>query len=266
MSNIFQEVLNDVNGVEENLLGPSYPYYKNIRTPAEIGMGSEGTMDQLGKDIQGLIAYTNVLVSGQHLKGYPDASVPGGPLGNKFFMKTGAKCMACKDPNSCNQCGSDPSNCPQVDRYIYIDNVPDGNIPFISSGLGVNFSSFEGLIPGAMGNLNVLNPFAILGAFTSGATPPCMEITMQVIDNSNNSSMQTQYVTLTDIKNMDACTFPNHKGNPASGAPCVQTFENRKKKNKKVSMKLSKNLFEKLYFACLSLLGIYILYSLMRKK
>jgi hypothetical protein len=93
-----------------------------------------------------------------------------------------------------------------------------------------------------------------------------MQITMEVIDNSNNSKMQTEYVTLTDIQNMDPCTFPNNKGNPASGAPCIQTFENRKKKKKKASMKLSKNLFEQIYFACISLLGIYILYSLMRKK
>ena len=30
MSNIFQEVLTDAQGVEQRLLGPSYPYYKNI--------------------------------------------------------------------------------------------------------------------------------------------------------------------------------------------------------------------------------------------
>ena len=28
----------------------------------------------------------------------------------------------------------------EVDRYIYVNNVPQGNVPFISSGLGVNFT------------------------------------------------------------------------------------------------------------------------------
>jgi hypothetical protein len=32
MSNLFEQVLTDVNGVEKKLLGPTYPYYKNIKT------------------------------------------------------------------------------------------------------------------------------------------------------------------------------------------------------------------------------------------
>ncbi len=32
MSNIFEEVLNDVNGVQSLLLGPTYPYYNNINS------------------------------------------------------------------------------------------------------------------------------------------------------------------------------------------------------------------------------------------
>ena len=51
MSNLFQEVLTDARGVEERLLGPTYPYYKNIKTPSEIGMSDKGTISALGKDI-----------------------------------------------------------------------------------------------------------------------------------------------------------------------------------------------------------------------
>ena len=32
MSDLFKEVLDDAKGVEEKLLGPTYPYYKNIKT------------------------------------------------------------------------------------------------------------------------------------------------------------------------------------------------------------------------------------------
>jgi hypothetical protein len=74
------------------------------------------------------------------------------------------------------------------DRYIYIDNIPDGSIPFISQGLGMNFSEFRGLIPGAMGDLSVLNPFTIMQSFLSGSTPPCQKLTMETIDNNNNKS------------------------------------------------------------------------------
>ena len=118
MSNLFEEVLKDAKGVEERLLGPTYPYYTNIKTPKEIGMSDKGTIKQMSKDIEGLIQYVELLVTGKS-----KASSTGKPLGNKFFLKTGAKCGAidsCTDPN-------DPSTCQKVDRYMYINNIPEGN-------------------------------------------------------------------------------------------------------------------------------------------
>jgi hypothetical protein len=47
--NMFDEVLNDAKGMEEKLLGPPYPYYKNIKAPNEIGMSDKGTIQQMGK-------------------------------------------------------------------------------------------------------------------------------------------------------------------------------------------------------------------------
>jgi hypothetical protein len=254
MSNLFQEVLTDAKGVEAKLLGPTYPYYKNIKTPTQIGMSDKGTIQQMGKDINGLIQYVEVLVTGNS-----KASTTGGPLGNKFFLKTGAKCAAidkCTDP-------SNISTCQQTDRYIYIDNVPSGNIPFISSGLGVNFSEFKGLIPGSMGNLNVLNPFAIMRAFLSGSTPPCQEITMQTIDINNNKSSESNYVTLSDIQNMDPCIFTNGK-NPVTGTSCKESFKTGVAAN--ASPVMSDDPIEQLYFASLSCIGIYILYRIMEKS
>jgi len=254
MSNIFQEVLTDAKGVEERLLGPAYPYYKNIKTPSQLGMSDKGTIQQMTKDINGLINYVELLVTGKS-----KASTTGGPLGNKFFLQTGAKCGAidkCTDAN-------DSSSCENVNRYIYVDNVPQGNIPFISSGLGVNFSEFKGLIPGAMGNLNVLNPFAIMRAFMSGSTPPCQEITMQTIDVNNNKSSETHYVTLVDVENMDPCTFPNNK-NPVTGAKCVETFKSDIATD--AGHIMSDDPIDQLYFASLGIIGIYILYNFMKKS
>jgi hypothetical protein len=254
MSNIFEEVLQDAQGVEQKLLGPSYPYYKNIKMPSQMGMSDKGTIQQMAKDVAGLISYVELLVSGSG-----SASATGGPLGNKFFLQTGAKCAAidsCSDPN-------DVSTCKQVDRFIYIDNVPDGNIPFISSGLGVNFSEFKGLIPGAMGNLNVLNPFAIMRAFLSGSTPPCQPLTMQTISVNNAKSSETQYVTLADIGNMDPCTFPNNK-NPVTNANCKETFQNQSQNQNEI--KIPDDPLAQIYFASLSVLGIFILYRIMEKS
>lgn len=245
MSNVFQEVLQNAQGVQEKLLGPTYPYYKNIKTPTEIGMSDKGTIKQMGKNIDGLINYVELLVTGKS-----KASATGGPLGNKFFLKTGGKCL-------------DDATNNQVDRYIYVNNVPQGNIPFISDGLGVNFSEFKGLIPGAMGNLNVLNPFAILQSFLSGATPPCQELTMQTIDVSNNKSSETQYVTLVDIQNMDPCTFPDKK-NPVSGAKCKEAFQSSIATD--ASPVMSDNPIDQVYFASLGAIGLYVLYRLMEKS
>jgi len=253
MSNIFQEVLTDAQGVQNRLLGPTYPYYKNIKTPSQIGMSDKGTLQQMGKDINGLIQYVELLVSGKS-----SASATGGPLGNKFFLQTGAKCSAV---DTCN----DPSGCQQTDRYIYVNNVPQGNIPFISSGMGVNFSEFKGLIPGAMGNLNVLNPFAIMSAFMSGATPPCQQITMQTIDVNNNKSSESHYVTLSDISNMDPCSFPNKK-NPVTGVKCKESFQPNMDSSSFDTAPFPEDPLEQAYFAGLAGIGIYMLYRVMEKS
>jgi len=254
MSNIFDEVLNSASDVEEKLLGPTYPYYKNIKMPSQIGMSDEGSLAALGKDINGLIQYVEVLVTGNS-----QASATGGPLGNKFFLKTGGKCAAinkCADPN-------DYSTCEKVDRYIYVNNVPVGNIPFISQGLGVNFSEFKGLIPGTMGNLNVLNPFAIMQSFLSGSTPACQELTMQTINNDNLKSSETHYVTLVDIKNMDPCIFPN-KRNDLANKNCNEAFQTGVAKD--AAPVLPEDPLAQLYFASLAGVGLYILYRLMEKS
>lgn len=244
-NNIFQTVLTDAVGVENELLGPAYPYYKNINSPSSsnMNMSSDGTLSALGQDIEGLIAYVQLLVEGGG-----NASVPGGPLGNKYFLKTGAKCV-------------DTETNEQVDRYIYVDNVPTGNIPFVSSALGTDFTQFEGLIPGAMSDLNVFNPYAILQSFLSGSTPKCQSLTMQTISNNNVPGTETQYVTLTDIQNMDPCTFPN-KSNPISGKGCstIEGFNNKK------SIKLPKDGIVQMYYASLAILGIFIIYKVMEKS
>jgi hypothetical protein len=246
--NMFKEVLTNAKAAEEKYIGPDYPYYKYIRTPSEIGMSGKGSLSQLGKDIDGLISYVELLVSGGG-----KASATGQPLGNKFFLKTGGKC-------------TDKSTGQEVDRYIYINNVPAGNIPFISSGVGVNFSEFKGLIPGTISNLNAFNPMEMFQAFLSGSKPDCQELTMETIDIYNNKSTESNFVTLVDIQNMDPCIFKDKK-NPINGNQCRETFTNLKSATKCYTcFKIPSDPISQVYFASLSALGLYILYKIMLKN
>jgi hypothetical protein len=141
--------------------------------------------------------------------------------------------------------------------------VPQGNIPFISSGMGMNFSDLKGLIPGTMGNLNVLNPFAIMQAFMSGSTPDCSAVKLETINNDNLSITETHYVTIVDQANMDPCNFLDGK-NPFNGNQCKEIFSNMQKLEPAVF--LPDDPMVQVYFAILGLLGLYILYCLMKKK
>lgn len=250
-NNIFQEVLKNAKAAEEKYIGPDYPYYKYIKTPSEIGISGAGSLSQLGKDIDGLINYVELLVSGGG-----KASATGQPLGNKFFLKTGGKCTDVKT-------GQD------VDRYIYIDNVPAGNIPFISSGVGVNFSEFKGLIPGTISNLNAFNPMEMFQSFLAGSKPDCQEVKMETIDIYNNKSTESHFVTLIDLKNMDPCIFPDKKNNFTDPVKvCRETFTNLNENNNQcyTCYKIPKDPLSQLYFASVGILGVYILYGIMTKN
>jgi len=241
---MFQEVLTNAKAVEEKYIGPDYPYYKYIKTPSEMGMTDKGSLSSLGKDIDGLKSYVELLVSGSG-----NASATGQPLGNKFFLNTNSKC-------------SDKTTGQDVDRYIYINNVPAGNIPIISSGIGVNFSEFKGLIPGTISNLNAFNPMEMFQAFLSGSKPECQEIKMETIDIYNNKSTESHFVTTIDIQNMDPCIFQD-KTNPITNNQCRETFSNLS--NIK-TFKIPDDSTSQLYFASLGFLGIYILYKIMLKN
>jgi hypothetical protein len=203
--NRFDKAASDPAGLQQELLGGPYSYSDQIKGPAEIGMSSKGTLKALAKDIQGIQKYIQLLVTGKS-----KASKTGGPLGDKYFLKTGGKCM-------------DPVTKQKQDRYIYINNVPQGNIPLISSAAGMNFSDFRGLIPGMVSNMGAINPVAILGAFRAGSTPECQKVTLQTINNQNQKSTETHYVTTVDLQNMDPCTFRN-KVNPVTKIKCRQGF------------------------------------------
>ena len=240
-----------------SLVGPSYDYWKGIKQPSEMGMSPGFSLGALATNVDGLLSYVEVLISGTG-----QASVTGKPLGNKFFLKTTGKCSetsvakwkkerdddeawnqayaevenrlgakkitedeATKLKNALNEQKKERDESREqdkkiVDRWIYVNNIPDGSIPFIASGAdGRTFNDLRGLIPGALGNLGALNPSQLFNGFTAGTHPACSEITLETVDNDNVKRSETRHVALVEMVEMNPCSFPN-RVNPASGKSC----------------------------------------------
>lgn len=240
MSNFFSDVLGNLDGLEEDILGPDYPYYKYVNSPQKMGLGPEGS--KIATNLGGLIAYTEILASGGG-----KASATGKPLGSKFFLKTGAKCK-------------DKKTGEKVQRSMYINNVPDGSIPFISNMTGARFSALEGLIPGVLSDMANLNPLSIFQSFMIGNNPECQAVTMETIDSNNVRKDETAFVTTTDLQNMNPCWFKNGK-NIVTGGRCEEGFSNIKSR-----ADFPDDTLIKIYYSALGLFGIYILMKLYTKK
>ena len=238
-------------------LGESYDYWKSIKQPSAMGMSPGFSLDALATNVDGLLSYVEVLISGTG-----NASVTGRPLGNKFFLKTMGKCsettaekwkkereedekwdkeyeevgvqedaqkitsdQATKLKNALNEDKKKreekrAGEKKKVARYIYVNNIPDGAIPFISNSAdGQTMDDLRGLIPGALGNLGALNPVQLFNGFTAGTYPDCAEVTLQTVNNNNIKENKRRHIALVEMVEMNPCHFPNGR-NPASGKPC----------------------------------------------
>jgi hypothetical protein len=209
----------------------TYPYSNYILSPDRLGASPNAKA--LGNDVKALISYVEVLVSGN------SNAQTVSPLGNKYFMDTGGTC-------------NDASGVSQT-RYVYINNVPDGNIPFISSAMGEDMTSFEGLVPGVLGDIAYMNPAKLFTAFNKET--PCQQIKMPIRDISNNTSEDTQYVCNSDIQDYDPCWFSN-RVNPVTNKSCSQGMTTRTLPNDKMVQ---------VYAASIYLLGAYILFRMVQK-
>jgi hypothetical protein len=240
-----------------SLLGPSYDYWKSIKQPSEMGMSPGFSLGALATNVDGLLSYVEVLISGSG-----NASVTGKPLGNKFFLPTSGQCSettaekwkkerdedalwekayeevenkegakqittdeATKLKNALNELKKQrdekrAGEKKKVKRWIYVNNIPDGTIPFIASGSdGRTFDDLRGLIPGALGNLGALNPVQLFNGFTAGTYPDCAEVTLQTVNNDNVRSSERHHVALVEMVELNPCWFPGGY-NPASGKRC----------------------------------------------
>lgn len=181
-----------------------YHYYKQIKTPTQLGMSGDGGMGSLSSNIAAIEDYVNLLVAGDS-----QASTTGRVLGNKYFVDTNATCK--------NEKGED------VSRSIYIDNVPSGKSSFLTEPMNVIFGGSQGLVPGIFEDLMVLNPESIVSAFEQTSTPQCSSVNAKVIDQNGTLTYQTNYVSNEDIKGISACNFKDGV-NPITGEKCSEGF------------------------------------------
>lgn len=258
--------------------GPDYPYVKYINGTRRMRMGPRWS--NIANNVSGLAAYVQILVEGGGR-----ASRTGQPLGNKFFLKTAGKCKAVdgnskpikvKSKTKKDENGKPVEEQLMADRYMFVNNIPMGKIPLISSAAGgANFSTFRGLIPGMLSNLNVLNPGDLFKSFTMAAEPKCAKIRMQTVDVNNAKRNESFFVPITEIKMIDPCLFPD-KYNRFSKKRCVESFENMDdefaSKSEEVlpvsftEMLTSGDPVAKFYYVMIAFLMTYIVHRLIKKR
>ena len=180
----------------------NYEYYKYVKTPKEMGIETGDSLSNVSTGVGGLFSYVKLLVEGDSR-----ASTTGKPLGNKYFLKTAQDC-------------TNTENNQTVKRSLYFDNVPSGNLGLFKD-TGNENTDFRGLIPGAIEDVMSIGKIDFFGAFSNFDVPSCQAITLKTIDVNNNAGTDTQYVTLSDIKEISPCNFPGRE-NPQTKDKCTR--------------------------------------------
>tara|TARA_Y100000780_G_C13694281_1_gene420781 strand:+ start:5049 stop:5801 length:753 start_codon:yes stop_codon:yes gene_type:complete len=249
--NFFNDVVTDMDKLEEEFLGPDYNYIKFINSPDDLGMSSDGSMKALKNDVEGIVSYVELLISGSGR-----GSKTGKPLGDRFFLKTGGQCKDYKTGKL-------------VQRDMYIDNVPDGTIPGLSEITGMKFDEFKGFIPGIFSNLDAINPLKMFSAFMEGEHPICAEVSLPVIDKNNNTSKQSGHIPITELKELSSSYVTPEMRDALNKSVNKEGFVNLDEisnliYNKKENS-LKQDAFSNIYLISISLLLLYISYKFMSK-
>jgi hypothetical protein len=172
------------NAVLDKALGPSFDYLQTIKSPQDKGVGSEGTMDQVGTNASAIFSYVDNLIVGPK-------------VGNQFFKDTGGMCQL---PDGT-----------VVPRSSYTNNKLGGDDA--AAILGSSFqkavagSGFDGIIPGAGGDLAAMNPLKIMNGLVLDGVPPCKAWTCPTTDIQTgvDQGPQTKFLATSLEFNMSPC-------------------------------------------------------------
>jgi hypothetical protein len=183
-----------------------YDYAKQIRPPHDVGITDKGTWDQVGKNIQGLESYFQVLSKGGGKASKVAASARNGGMGNRYFVPAMGNC----------------SN--EKPRYIYMDHVPTKR-----SAQSFIFSEEVGFIPGLTNNvLQAMDPDNIVNA-VSGEAPECVEVELTQVNSIGQPiGAEKRWVSESDARDIDACWFSSGTNKYADDKhkTCKDSFAN----------------------------------------
>jgi hypothetical protein len=242
------------NAEAGSLTTPEYDYSNQIKTPAEMGMSAKGDITTMESDFKGLASYIKVLLGGGGDAQKGDGMAKYRPLGNKYFLQTGAKC---KDVN-----GKD------VERSIYINNRPTGESAFSVDDEMGGGGGGKGIVPGILEKLGDLNPMNMFQAFTEGTDPKCRAVNMEVINSDNIVSYENKYIIDAELKKMSPCWFKknanNQKVNPVTGDICTIKDGFTTEKNSIADM--PDDILIKIYYTSIGLLLLYMFTRILIKK
>ena len=201
--------MDDFKSDISEFLGTSYDYTKDIENPNQMSVSGSGSVDSLWNNVGSIASYVDTLTFGNKTLSSPFRNTPNQePLGAKFFVKSG-------------KCGdSSVEECKGKDRYLYINNIPDGKIPCLEQlGIKLPATNFQGLVPGMLSNIVEINPIGIFNSL-AGKGDISSKCEIRTEDIGSNSSFQKE-------------TRCSPKSQPVQCLPAVfENFENKNKNNK----------------------------------
>lgn len=254
---------------EYGYIPESYNYATKIISPDELQqkgqIGING--NHLTNNVNAMVSYIDLNLGGNSLNGI-HVTENNNVLGNKYFLKTFLKCKDIETKKS-------------VGRMLYINNVPTGKFKLLGGGK----TSFRGLLPGIVSNIENLNPFDAFQELMGSSTPDCVKIKLEEIgDDGKPIKSKPQYITLRDLEDMlDMDEHITQDNKPQYNRECISNWDKGKKEcnvdyqgfgNRLYNNKLinqnneaikttaqSKSMYY-LYYTCVSILLGYIIYRL----
>jgi len=167
-----------------NLKNYNYYPYTTIKTPEQMNISSSGEDGTIDKNLKSIQDYNNALYSGNTKAFVNDTK--GQPSGSRYFTPAYDTCL--------NTDGT-----AIVDRYYPIDDMLYGK----NDKGQINYDN-KGLLYSSQSTINKIGSVNLKDNSTN---KNCVQVTMVT---NQNGSVDTQYVSMDDYKNMDCSAFQNN--------------------------------------------------------